>query len=264
MTGRSETPLTTVGIGDDYDEQLMSSLADAGTGNFYWVRQGQDLAAVFASEFSTAQETAATGLTLQHSADTGVELISAAGYTVTDGGFTVGSLFAGQERRLWLTFKVPADTTAADLDIGALAAMWRTPDLEQWASPLNTAVDLPGVQVVEDRAAYVASIDADAWGRSVVTEEYNRMRNEVSQRVQAGDQAGALALIDTYTTDNATLNKDVNCDAVWGNLDETAELRTEVEDNFRGEDQASRQNIFSKALNMTSYSERRVGQAKDY
>lgn len=263
-SARTETPLTTIGIGDDYDERLMSQLADAGTGNFYWVRQGQDLAAVFADEFSSASETVASGLTIQHSPLGGAQLVSAAGYEVIDGGFAVGSLFAGQERTLWLTFKVPGEVAAADLQIGQLTATWRTPDQALADSAQHTGVNLPPVSVVTDSTAFFADIDVDAWGRSVVTEEYNGMRAEVSRLVQAGDQDGALALIDTYTTANATMNEQVNCKEVWDNLDETAQLRQDVEANFTGEDQANRQNIFSKALNMDSYSGRRTGQAKSY
>ncbi len=263
-SARAETPLTTVGIGDDYDERLMSQLADAGTGNFYWVRQGQDLAAVFADEFSTASETVASGLTIQHSPLGGARLVSAAGYEVVDGGFSVGSLFAGQERRLWLTFQVPADTAVEDLQLGQLTATWRTPDQTIGAGSQVAGLNLPAVSVVDDPARYVASIDADAWGRSVVTEEYNAMRAEVSRRVQAGDRNGALALIDSYATGNEAMNEQVNCQEVWDNLDETAQLRQDVEANFTGEDQRDRQNIFSKALNMDAYSERRVGQAKSY
>ena len=259
-SARAETPVTAVGIGDDYDEQLMTRLADAGTGNFYWVRQGQDLAAVFADEFSTARETHATSLAISHSGSNGIELVGAAGYTVTDGSFSIGSMYAGQERRLWLTFKVPAEVAAEDLDIGQLAATWRTLD----SGPLTAAVHLPAVNVVEDRSQFIASIDADSWGDAVITEEYNRMRVEVSKRVQAGDREGALSLIDSYATANADLNNDVKCDAVWDNLDETAELRTEVEASFTGADQSTRQNVISKSLNFDAYSTRRAGQSKRY
>jgi len=259
---RSETSLTTVGIGDDYDERLMSQLADAGSGNFYWVRQGQDLTTVFDHELSTAAETVASGMTIQYSGLDGAELVSAAGYSIIDDAFSVGSMYAGQERRLWLTFRVPAGTVVADLQLGGLTASWVSPIVSE--GPRLAGLSLPPVDVVADEEEYLSSIDVDAWGRSVTTEEYSQMRSAVSQRMQAGDKDGALALIDAYDNTNRALNNDINCQEVWDNLDETAVLREEVESNFAGADQASRRNIFSKALNMSSYSERRKGQAKGY
>ena len=109
-----------------------------------------------------------------------------------------------------------------------------------------------------------SSIDADAWGRSVTTESHSQLRGAVRQRARAGDAEGALALIDTYDETNRALNNDINGQEVWDNLDETALLREKVGRNFTGADQSARQNILSKALNMSSYSERRKGQAKGY
>ena len=42
---RAELPLTTVGVGVDFNETLMTALADAGGGNYYFVERSTELAA---------------------------------------------------------------------------------------------------------------------------------------------------------------------------------------------------------------------------
>jgi Ca-activated chloride channel family protein len=261
---RSEIPLTTVGIGADYDEQLMVELADAGTGNFYWVQRGQDLATVFGHELSTAQETVATGLQVGLELGEGVELVDASGYpTRVVGGrafFDVGTLYAGQERRFWVTLRVPADR-AGDQLVAMPSVSWRDPE-----TTASTALTLEpsSVAVVEDQRRFLASVDAETWGRAVVEEEYNVLRQEVSRAVQAGDLTTAQANIDAYTARNRALNEQIDSQAVWDNFDEVAALEAQVQQQFEGEQQQQRQNLFSKILNTESYSMRRGGQAKGY
>ena len=57
-----EYVLSAVGVGQDFDETLMSALADAGTGNFYYLPDARELAGIFAGEFASARETVARGL----------------------------------------------------------------------------------------------------------------------------------------------------------------------------------------------------------
>lgn len=256
--GRSEAPLTTVGIGMDYDEQLMAGMADAGTGNFYWVQGSDDMAATFAREFDAARETVATSLQIRHAPGDAVALTEAAGYSVRDSGFAMGSLFASQERTLWLTLDVTDRSGLGVIEPGTLELSWR--DLDGTAQALSVA--LPPVTVTADQDVYAQGFDNERWGRGILDEEYNRMRSEVSARVQAGDRDAALALIDSYYTDNYALNASLDNQMVSGNLEEVQVLRQEVVDNFTGTDQRARQNEWSKLNTQSAYQNRRGGQFK--
>lgn len=261
LLGQQEVPLTTVGIGLNYDEQLMASMADAGTGNFYWVQGSDDMAATFAAEFDAAREMVAGGLTIGHQPGSHPSILSeAAGYTLTPaaaGGstFLAGSIFAQQERTFWLTMGV--DTAAVGTqELGTLQLRWK--DLTGESQMLS--VVMPEVEVTADPATYLSSFDNERWGRGIVDESYNRMRVAVSERVQAGDQDGALALIDGYSTSTMLLNEHLGNGDVSRNLVAVATLRQEVEDNFVGADQSRRQNLWSKSVNASAYQVRRGGQ----
>ena len=106
-----EYVLSAVGIGNGFDETVMSALADAGTGNFYYLPDAARLAGVFAGEFAAARETVARALAVRIAPGAGVRVADAGGYPLetADGGvsFHPGDLFAGQERRMWLTLHAP-------------------------------------------------------------------------------------------------------------------------------------------------------------
>src|SRR5262249_49568588 len=110
---QGEYMLSTVGVGTDFNEYLMTALADAGTGNYYYLHNAEDLANVFAREFDAARTTVASALAVQIVPARGVRIVDAAGYPLESAGdaivFRPGSLFAGQERRIWVSLAVPHD-----------------------------------------------------------------------------------------------------------------------------------------------------------
>jgi Ca-activated chloride channel family protein len=75
-----EWVLSAVGVGQGFDENVMSAIADAGTGNFYYLPHIRELAGVFDDEFAAARETVASALAVGFELEEGVELVEAAGY----------------------------------------------------------------------------------------------------------------------------------------------------------------------------------------
>lgn len=263
LAARSEVPLTTVGIGEDYDHDLMARLADLGTGNFYRVEARVDLARVFADELSTARESVATRLAVGWSAAPGVRLVEASGYPVAMDGrtarFEVGSLYAGQTRRFWVTLAVdPTNPASRDLGTFTLDATEPSGDAVRLASAVGT------VAVTGDRDTWLASLDRETWGRAVVEEEYNVLRDEVGRLVKAGRRDEALAAIDAYDARNGTLNSVVASESVTANMLDVLTLRQDVTAQFEGEDQSERQNSWSKSIQSMAWGTRRAGQAKGY
>src|SRR6185503_19182228 len=65
----------------------MSALADAGTGNFYYLPDVEKLAGIFADEFAAARETVARALAVRIAPAAGVVVATAGGYPLeSDGG----------------------------------------------------------------------------------------------------------------------------------------------------------------------------------
>ena len=187
-----EYVLSSVGIGDAFDETVMSALADAGSGNFYYLADLQRLAGIFADEFAAARETVARALAVRIQPADGVRLASAGGYALEasqDGAllFAPGDLFAGQERRIWLTFHAPSDRPG-ERPLGELSVDFRTVSGERHHVGLAA---LPQVVCVASDAAYFASFDADVYKRGNLSESLGAVQQSVARKLALGQQAEA-------------------------------------------------------------------------
>lgn len=253
-------PLTAVGVGLNFDETLMRTLADAGAGNYHYVAQSAGLASVFEAELNQATSTVASGLTVTVPRQAGVTLLSASGYPLAQGpggdSFNVGSLGGGQTRSLWLTYRVDTSQTGQEIDLSAISVAFE-------ADGERLATMVPGrraVAVVSDEAAALASIDANAWSEAVLTEEYNALRQQVADAVKAGDKRQAASMIERYRVEKESANKVVGSASVAQNLGELLGLQRQVEDAFTGADQQQKQNVMSKGVGSSAYQSRRKGQ----
>lgn len=255
---RQEITLSTVGVGADFDEFVMSALADAGSGNYYYLENTHQLASVLEGEFAASRETVATGVAVTVTARDGVEVVDAAGYPLERDGqsakFFPGSLFAGQERRIWVSFAAPA-THVGRRELAAFDVAY-TADGERFTAGFGEPIH---VACVEDPAHFFESVDEGTWERAVVEEDYGRLRQQVARYVKAGKKDEALAEIRAYREVNATLNETFQNDAVSRNLTEVDDLEQELEAAFEGDDQVGKQNRFSKSQQAAGWDQRRSG-----
>lgn len=102
---------TTLGLGADYNEDLMTAVANHGGGNYYFVERSEDLASILDQELDQMMATVAGGATLELSLDDGVSVEEVFGYAWNrDGNRTVirlGDVFAGQRRAVLVKLRVP-------------------------------------------------------------------------------------------------------------------------------------------------------------
>jgi Ca-activated chloride channel family protein len=205
-----EYVLSAVGIGDGFDETLMSALADAGTGNFYYLPDLNRLAGVFSDEFAAARETVARALSVRFSPAAGVRLAAAGGYPLLPDGegdgslrFHPGDLFAGQERRIWLTLHAPTDSAGA-IALGGLRVDFSGPGGERGSASLEA---LPTLACVADDAAYYASFDAERYERATLSESLGQLKQSVARKVAEGRQEEAVAELEAYRSANEAVEE---------------------------------------------------------
>ncbi len=120
-------PVSTLGVGDDFNEELMTRLADVGLGNYYYLPGAEQIAGVLASELSATRETVAEEIEVALRPAPGVQVREVAGYPFAKRAdavvFHPGTLFAGQERRIWVTLDTPA-VRSASLRIAGVQASY--------------------------------------------------------------------------------------------------------------------------------------------
>jgi Ca-activated chloride channel family protein len=255
---RGEYMLSTVGVGADFNEYLMTALADAGTGNYYYLRNSEDLASVFASEFDAARTTVASGLEVRIEPGEGVAVMDAAGYPLDRTGgavvFRPGSLFAGQQRRIWVTLSV-ANQTSGDHPLGSFSLAY-----SRGGERSTLRFDeMPRVVSVKHEDDFYARVDVSAWTRSVVVDGYNKMQEEVAREVKAGRRDAAIEKVRQFRAETEPLNVRLQSDDVQQKLDSLGKLEADVDSAFVGENQSARQNELSKAQSAAALDERRAG-----
>ncbi|PIE17034.1 MAG: hypothetical protein CSA66_06945 [Proteobacteria bacterium] len=186
--------VTTMGIGVDYNEDLMTGLALSGGGNYYYVEHPYEMAQVFERELRGLGHTVARDLEVVLDLPAGVSVSDVYGYRWSARGddfvIQLASLSAGERRRVLLALEVPA-THRGPLTVARGELRYRDA-----ARQVARRVALPEARVAYTRDARRV---ASAYHRPVV-EKLERVRNarvreRVVQHLDAGDAAAASALV---------------------------------------------------------------------
>jgi Ca-activated chloride channel family protein len=254
-----EFAVSTVGVGNDFNEQLMTRIADRGAGNYYYLENPMAFAEVFQKEFLYTQATVATGVSIHVPLREGISLVNAAGYPITiqenHAVFYPGDLRSGQTRKLFLTVQVPSGTQRT-FEVGTIKARYRFN-----GQPLEAILDDSfEIACVKNQKEVHSSIDKASWTDKVIREDYNRLKQEVAGDMKAGKKDKALRRIESYYREQESINQTVDSAAVTKNLDrDVRELKELVTDTFQGAPAAvmQKQKSNSKALQYEGYRGRR-------
>ena len=251
--------ISTVGLGQEFNEHLMTQLADNGGGSYYYLENPAAFAAVFQEEYQHARAAAATSVRVELSLPAGVRLVDAGGYPVQQTGsqavFHPGSLRYGQSRKLYLTLKLPTDT-AREFELGTLRVHYHRGEEVRTA----TLAARFTVACVGDADDVMASIHKEAWGDQVVREDFGRLKEEVAADIKAGRAAEALGRIQAYRREKKAVNAHVGSERVAANLARDVDALSEyVQETFAGPAPAvaAKQKKNAKTLQYDGYRERR-------
>jgi Ca-activated chloride channel homolog len=118
--------LTTIGVGLDYNENLMVGLSENGGGNYYFLESSRNLASVLRKEFDRLSDVMAQNVTIELDLGRGVTLQDAIGYDhhINDRkvSIPVGDLYGEDTREVIVELDVPPGTGALTVVHGKLVA----------------------------------------------------------------------------------------------------------------------------------------------
>ena len=254
-----EFAVSTVGVGNNFNELLMTTIADRGAGNYYYLENPMAFAEVFQKELFYSKATIATNVSISFLLNNGISLVNAAGYPIKiqkdHAVVHPGDLRAGQTRKLFLTLQVPTGTTGS-FEMGMIKAHYRFN-----GQLMETTLDRSfKIACVKNKKEVRASIDKASWTEKVIREDYNRLKQEVAGDIKAGKKQKALQRINSYYREQESINKTVASEEVTQNLDQDLkDLRQRVEDTFQGAPAAvaAKQKANSKAMQYEGYKGRR-------
>jgi Ca-activated chloride channel family protein len=161
------TTTSALGIGIDYDERVMSGIAEAGHGNYAFLQREEMLAPFLARELDQATSTVADSVVAEVDLPAGVSLVEAHGATIERAGSSVripiGSIWAGERRKVVL--HLASEPGAVGTAMAAPVRLsYRTIDAE----PHAIAGVATLVRVSTD-AELAATRDAEIWGDAYAT-----------------------------------------------------------------------------------------------
>jgi Ca-activated chloride channel family protein len=166
--------LTTMGVGLDYNEDLMAGMADQGAGNYYFIDKADTVVSIFGSEFDGLAKTVAKNTSLVISLAEGVELNNLFGFAHerTDNRVMVSlaEFQSGEEKNILLKLRTHPD------------AVGEYPIMDVDLSYQDVTQDVPKNQRVE-----LASIATDN-----LEETKTEVNVDVISRVQQVEVAESL------------------------------------------------------------------------
>ena len=245
----------TVGVGSDFNEQLMAFLADWGQGRYYYLENPTAFAGLFKAAYRNLRKIAATDVRLHINTAPKVRLVDAAGYLVeqNDGDWQIrpGNIKAGDSRTLYLTFSVPTHRIGT-VSLGQM-------ELSYFHNGNTYHIKIgPELTLacVENQKDVWASIEKEHWTQKVLKNDYNQLKRDVSQDIAQGDKDRAIERIESYRNRQAKLNAVIRSEAVDANLkDELKDLSEQVNESFAGAPEQVRlkQKSVSKSLHYDGY-----------
>lgn len=192
--------VTTIGVGTDYNEDLMTAVADQGSGNYYFVENAQSVPTVLSAELSKMANTVAQDARVEFTLDDGAEFQRVIGYAYTRSGDKVtvplAEMFAGQRRSITLHLSVPV-VREGPFRVGEVAVSYVDP--VQDGVRVVRAVPV-SVTVTRDAAQVDAGRDPSVDDR-LVEIRAAAVLNEAAERASRGDNAGALQFLNDNAAD---------------------------------------------------------------
>ena len=193
--------VSTVGLGDDYNEDLMTALAEASNANYYYVKDAEKLPGIFAQELGAARSLIARNVIIRIEAPDGVHLKEIIGQPEIEchdrsAEIKMPELFGSEKRRFLV--RCLADEKVA----GALEA----------AAELNYATTSGTQAPAQRQAAKIALTDdekkSDTSVRAEVARENNVVQNRLAKEravklADEGKSKDAIALLREQAAKNA-------------------------------------------------------------
>ncbi len=113
---RDGLSVTTIGLGDDYNEDLMTALAESSHANYYYVQDAEKLPGIFSEELGAARTVLAKAVTIRITVPDGVRLREILGHPEIEcqsrsAEITLPEYFGSDKRRFLARCTIEAPRT---------------------------------------------------------------------------------------------------------------------------------------------------------
>ncbi len=215
--------ITTVGVGLEFDEEIMAGIAIAGRGNYHFVEHAHDLGPLFVAELGSLGETILTSGSLRIEPADGIEILDVIGYQLDRDGravvIPVGDLRRGARTKVVLRIRA---TVGAETVKELAEVRWTFEELGRGA---RTETAVARAEVTSDALAIAAGRDQDTvW--LVERAKTARALEEASTAYASGSAAQAETILRARAAEAATIAHELG-DPMLGQEIEAVTARTQ-------------------------------------
>jgi Ca-activated chloride channel family protein len=187
--------LTTMGLGRDYDEDLMQLIAQRGGGNYYYIRRPQDAERYFASELKGIMAGVSKNITLTFTLNDNVLEVMVYGYTLErqerEYALDISDFYGEEERTMVMELTVKPAGGGQVLDLGSLNLRYQS--LAENGGPETVVLPLR-VEVSPDAQLQQASINREAQAQ-VLAARVDANYAKALDEAKAGNYEQAEAIV---------------------------------------------------------------------
>lgn len=188
---KEEISVTTMGVGTDYNEDLMARLAQNSDGNTYFVESSRDLPRIFATELGDVLNVVAKKVHVNIECPNGVTPLRIIGREGRIKGntieFSLNQLYGGQEKYALVEVMIPAIRSGGDLEVAMAKASYMDPfTLKQEVSKAKVTASFSKDREKVEKSANVGVQKELYLNLKALAEEKAITYSDEGNRVQAG------------------------------------------------------------------------------
>lgn len=211
--------VSTIGLGVDFDEDIMQHLAQRGGGQYYYIADSEYLPSVFKDELALVVNSFTKDLATAYVPVAGVSEVKVYGYTTAkeknDTRIEMSDFSSGEERQIMLRLKVKPGAKAGRQELGTLNLHYKSPDDgKARAVSIPLALEITGdkaeqARLDQERAVSVKEVHDEALLRQADEAHILAMQDleqgkvdSAKKRLQEQQEALAVASVDNVAIAN--------------------------------------------------------------
>jgi Ca-activated chloride channel homolog len=230
--GQSKVSITTLGLGLDYDETLMSMLALNSGGKYHFVKESAKMAKVFQDEILRAQRVVARSVTLRLATGPGVRIQNVVGLPMAGPSSVVlGDMIEGEERDVIVRLSLPARHEGSVVELMDAEVVMDHPTAPGQHLTERT---FASVKSTLDAAQIASARNRDVERSAARIDFADRIVRAVAE-ARNGNLPLAMSLLDTAEKEAKTLAKDLEDPILAEKVDSVGPLRKSLPSLVRRE-----------------------------
>ena len=216
--------VTTMGVGLDFNEEVMTAMAEHGGGHYYFIQSSSALARFFTEELDTMTAIVGQHATLKLTLEPGVELQEIYGYTYDRSGDTITvnlpDFFGGQDRKIMCKLRIPTGREGKR-SVARVELLYRDPNTGKKLASSSHAM----VTVTSEEAQVSQGQDKHVLAKVEQVEAATTI-NAAMNAYARGDVDRSKALLKAQIMRTRTVNrklKNAELDSLVGSMDDQLE-----------------------------------------